>query len=174
MKIEKRQIVIIAVLVAMILGFIFLQYIPTTRAIKNAKQTKQQMIKDNEKAVLASQELPQLKARLADLKLQVGNFDAKLPQNRDYGSFLQEISVFMSANELIEQQVKNAEETSYDLVNAIPINMECAGLLEKVFNFFTALEQSQRIFNLDQVTIDNPEYSGNIKMVAKGDIYYRK
>ena len=173
MKFEKRQLIIITVLGVMILAFVFFQYIPSTKAIKQAKQTKQQRLQDNEKALLASQQLPELKQRLAELRSQVGSFDEKLPKDRDHGSFLQEVTAIMTANNLSEQQVKPTQEISYEQINAIPVNMECKGSLENLFRFFSAMEKSQRVFNLDEVRFENVEYSGNIEMFAKGDIYYR-
>ena len=89
MFINKKQIILFSVIIAMIAGFFFLQYLPTMARIKEAKEMETQRQALQAKVDSDLQKLPDLMEKLEDLKANVGDFDKRIPVERDYGIFLQ-------------------------------------------------------------------------------------
>lgn len=174
MKFEKKQLVLMTVILVMLAVFIFLQYIPTVKAIEQAKLEKQQKQTQQSKVEDQMSKLPELISELEDLKADIGNFQNRIPNQRDLGKFLQDVTVMMNTRGLSNQLVRPGVEKSYKKLNVIPIDIECSGTLDKVFGFFKDLEGNDRLLNLERVRFENSNLSGNIKVYAKGNIFYRQ
>ncbi len=174
MFINKKQLILFSVIIAMIAGFFFLQYLPTMARIKEAKEMETQRQALQAKVDSDLQKLPDLMEKLEDLNANVGDFDKRIPVERDYGIFLQDVTMLMQKYSLADQLVRPSDEKKYAELNCIPVTMECTGKLEQIFDFFKDVETSQRLFRIEQIRFENKEYSGNVKVYAKGSIFYRQ
>lgn len=174
MYINKKQIILFSIIIAMLAGFFFLQYLPTMARFKEAKEMETQRKALQAKVDSDLQKLPDLLEKLEELKINVGDFDKRIPVERDYGVFLQDVTTLMQKYSLGDQLVRPSDETKYADLNCIPVTMECTGKLNQVFDFFKDVEASQRLFRIEQIRFENKEYSGNVKVYAKGSIFYRQ
>lgn len=174
MKIEVKQLVIAGVIIAMVLGFVFLQYRPMSNTIKQLSQQKIDQKKLSEQATAYQQKIPALQIKIAELEQKVGDINNKIPNVSNYGTFLQSITEIMKKNKLSEQKVKPDKETVVGNLSCIPITMECKGNSEQIFNFFRDVEDSERQFKLEQLQIQNENYGGDVRMIATGNIFYRR
>jgi Tfp pilus assembly protein PilO len=174
MKIEKKQIIIIAIMLVMALGFIFFQYLPMSRAIAESRQQQKIAQQQAENDQAKNIKLPSMQEQVENLRQKVGDYDAKIPQDRDFGNFMQNITAFMSKNNLKEQLVKPAGEMNFEQVSIIPVSIECSGTFSEIFNFLKDFENSQRLFSLEHIRLENNTYSGNLKLYAKCNIFYRQ
>ena len=174
MKIEIKQLVIAGVIIAMVLGFVLLQYLPMSNTIKKLSQEKIDHRRLGEQADADQQKIPVLQVNIAKLEQKVGNIENKIPNESDYGTFLQSITEIMKKNKLSEQIVKPDKETVVGNLRCIPITMEGRGNSQQIFQFFRDIENSERQFKLEQLQLQNKEYGGEVRMIAKGNIFYRR
>lgn len=174
MNFEKRQVVIFTVLAVMISAFIFFQYLPVSRAIARSKEEQQIAQQQAQLDAANSIQLPVMQEKIEQLSQKVGDFDAKIPTDRDFGGFMQNITDVMNRNNLKDQLVKPSAEMNLDKISIIPVTIECSGKLNDIFGFLRDFEASPRICNLEQIRIENENYSGNLRLFAKGNIFYRQ
>lgn len=174
MKIEKKQIIIIAVMLIMVVGFVFLQYLPMSKAVAESKQQQKIAQQQAEDDAAKNVKLPSMQEQVENLRQKVGDYDSKIPQDRDFGKFMQDITAFMSKNNLKDQLVKPAVEMNFEQVSIIPVSIECSGTFTEIFNFLKDFEQSQRLFSLENVRLENDKYGDNLKLYAKCNIFYRQ
>lgn len=174
MFINKKQIVLISIIIAMIAGFFFLQYLPTMARIKESKELEMQRQAQQAKVDSDLHKLPDLMKKMESFKADIGDFDKRIPLERDYGVFLQDVTMLMQKYALEDQVVMPSDEKKYAELNCIPVTVECTGKLEQVFNFFKDVETSQRLFRIEQIRFENKEYNGSVKVYAKGSIFYRQ
>lgn len=174
MKIEIKQLAIAGVIIAMVLGFVLLQYLPMSNTIKKLSQQKIDHKRLSEQATMDQQKIPVLQYNIAKLEQKVGNIEKKIPNESNYGTFLQSITEIMKKNRLSEQIVKPDQETAVGNLRCIPITMEAKGSSQQLFQFFRDVENSERQFKLEQLQFQNEKYGGKVRMIAKGNIFYRR
>ncbi len=174
MKIDKKQILLIFVILVMIGIFFFMQYVPTMEALQQAKNQQTQKEIQQAHAQSQLQNLPELRNQLNQLKDEVGNIDTRIPDRPQLGDFLQNVSSIMDKYSLSQQMVKPSQEQKIGDFASIPVDIQCSGNLNQIFDFFRDIEQNQRLFRLEQVRFENKDFSGNIRIFAKGSIFYKQ
>jgi len=171
---EKQQIVILAVAAAMVGGFVLFRYIPLREKMKTIEQTRTAQRLAIAKAQAQSKQLPVLTAQLQKLQNQVANFQANIPEQRDLGAFLQKIADLMNEHNLKEQVMTPGKEIQADNLCCIPIDMQCKGRLDEIFEFYKRLQGLDRLIRIEQVKLENStDFSGEVSMHTKTVIYYR-
>jgi len=171
---EKQQFVIAAIIVALVGVFLFLQYLPTVKKAKAYEIENKQLIIENAKSGALLEKLPRLFEQIDETLGKVGNFDAKVPQRRSHGSFLQKIADIMQEHNLRELVIEPGSEIESENLSRIPIIISCNGRLEQMFDFFRSLESFERIIHVEHVSFKNSdEYDGEISMRMQADIFYR-
>lgn len=173
---NRQQLIIVFSMAAMTAGFLLLRYFPVRQKIKAASQAKQQQQMVITKAAAQIQQLPFLAEEVAKLKGQIGNFEAKIPNSRQLGPFLQQITDVMNKHNLREQSVQPDTEAGLELedIRCIPIDIQCKGRLKQIFSFFKSLKKLDRTVRLEQVELESDSDSvGDVSMRAKAAIYYK-
>jgi len=171
---ERQQIVIFCLAGAMVGGFVLFRYLPLRKRIKDIEQRRTAQILAIAKASAESEQLPALKEQLLKLQRTVGNYEANIPAQRALGVFLHKIADLMNEHNLKEQLVQPGKEIEADVLNCIPVNMQCKGKLTQVFEFYKSLQGLDRLVRIEQVRLVNDgDFSGEVSMQAKVVIYYR-
>ena len=172
---EKQQIIILSVIVVMLTGFMFFQYLPMKSKADVLELKRDALAIDNQAISLRVQQLPILYEQLENMHKSVENYGFQIPQGRSHGLFLQQIADVMSRLGLTEQRITPGLEYDTEQLTCIPIDIQCRGKFEQVFAFFKALEKFDRLIQLEQVNFDNTsDYEGLLLMRAKANIYYRQ
>lgn len=172
---RKRQIAVGFVVVVALTGFICFRYLPIRNQIIRLKQglKKQQLVIDSTSS--KSQQLMSLKQILTKMQSELVNYDSCVPNEMDLTGFLKQMAEMMENENLSQKKVSPETEISYGQVRCLPIKIQCKGTIEQLFNFCKALDNSQRIIRIEQVTIDNDEkYSGQLLMQTQAFIYCQK
>jgi len=144
------------------------------KAIKENEQTKAAQKLAIGKALSQREQLSSLKQQLEQLKETVGNFEASVPGNRDAGAFLHKITNLMNEHDLREAHIERGRGIQAEQLHCIPINMQCKGPLEQIFEFFSSLQALERSVRIEQIELVNDEnFSGEITMRTDAVIYYR-
>ena len=169
---ERRQIVICVAAVAMVGGFVVFRYLPLRDRIKTVRQTKNAELIALNKSQAQSRQLPDLDALLAELQESTGDYEARIPQQRELGVFLRRIADLMNRHNLKEQVVEPGEQINSAKVNCIPVNVRCKGELVDLFGFFKGLQALDRLVRIEQVKLTNGvDFGGEVTMQTKAVIY---
>jgi Tfp pilus assembly protein PilO len=171
---EKRQLVIFAVALAVVLGFVFFRFIPLKKELISIRQDIAAQKLVIEQARAQQIKLVAAKEKFATLQKASMIFDMKVPNDRNLGDFLHQMAKLMNKHRLVDQMIVPADEIQAGQFNCIPVNMQCKGKLAEVFGFFRSLQQSDRLVRIEQVDLNNDEdFTGDITMTTKAVIYYR-
>ena len=172
---EKRQLTILAIVVAMAGGFLLLRWLPLRSAKAEAMMQRQQQKMIIEQSVLDGAMLRELNKQCAELSEQLSDFDDQIPSDRQIGPFLQEVSDLMKSRELSEQVIQPGEEIHENGLCCVPVEMHCRGGLEQIFEFFKALGSMQRLVRFEQVRLTNDHgFDGDVSMRTRAYIYYEE
>jgi Tfp pilus assembly protein PilO len=175
MRIEKQQLGIFAALIVMIAVFAMLQYWPMHSRAHAIEQVKAAQLSAETKVDEQAKKLPALKTQLAQLEAQVGNYDAKIPADRELGAFLQEIADVMNKYDLKEQVVQPESEMQADTLMCIPVRIQCKGTADQLFAFLKSFRNLQRLIRIERVQFKNTlEMNGIVMFDARVNIYYRQ
>jgi len=170
---ERQQIVICVVAGAMVCGFVLFRYLPLRQRMKGLEQARAARTLAIARASAQSNQLPALTEQLLKLQRAVGNYERQVPGHRDLGVFLQRIANLMNEHNLKEQQVQPGKQIQADVLNCIPINIQCKGRLARIFEFYKSLQGLDRLVRIEQVRLVNDsDFSGEVSMQMKASIYY--
>jgi Tfp pilus assembly protein PilO len=170
----KQQTVILVAAVAMAAGFVLFRYLPLQKKMSDVKQRRTEQVLAIAKTSIESKQLPMLKAQLQQLQRAVGNYEVNIPAERRLGEFLQQIATLMNEHNLKEQLVQPGKETEADEFNCIPVNMQCKGRLNQIYEFYKQVQELDRLVRIEQVNLANDESLGSeVIMKTKAVIYYK-
>lgn len=172
-KLDKHQLAILTVVIVVATVFCVGYYSLNSKIESNRFAQAQGKLEEAKRANISA-ELPLLARRVEQLKLSVGDFDSRVPLNRNFASLWQKITSIMDEYQLCDRLVRPSKEIVGEKICCIPIEIECRGGMEQVFSFFRALEKLERQVKIEKVSLENDsQMSGNIKVKAKANVYYR-
>ena len=171
---RTQQIAICAVAGAIVCVFVLFWYLPLRGQMATVKQAKAEQILTIAKGTADAQQLPVLEGELQKLRVELHDYEAKIPDQRDYGSFLRKITDLMNEHSLEQTNIEPGDMIEADEFNCIPVRMECTGRLAQIFHFYGSLQTLDRLVRIEQVKLSNAaDYSGLVSMETKAVIYYR-
>jgi Tfp pilus assembly protein PilO len=103
----------------------------------------------------------------------MAQYETRLPQQRDMGQFLEDMSELMSKHGLAKQVMMPLEGTQVGDVSCLPITLRCQGPLTQVFGFYRDLADLGRLVRVLQVSLENDDLLGIVGMEAQIVIFYR-
>lgn len=173
---EKEQLIIIGLALAIVFGFVFFRYIPLARRVQEVKESKLRYSEETLRVKDQAQRLPIIIWKTEQLKGAVGDFDGKIPFVREFGSLWDQIATVMGKCGLKEQVIQPYGEVKGSEICLIPINMQCSGKFEEIFSFFQSIENFERVIRIESLSMsgsDLDDGGDNIKMTANANVYYR-
>ena len=171
---EKRQIMLFAVAGVMVGGFVLFRYLPLRKRIKVVNQTKASERRDAGEDQARSRLLPVLEEQVSNLRESIGDYDAKMPGERNLGVFLSSITELMNEYNLAEQVVTPGGEVQSDELNCIPVDIQCKGNLTEMFEFFKRLQRLDRLIRIEEVRLTNDtDFIGEVRLDTRAVIYYQ-
>lgn len=163
-----------ALAAAMVGGFLILRYQPLRKKLHAVHQAKSKHLLTIAKGSADRKQLPALQQRVLKLQNQLQNYKQNIPSKRDLGRFLSTIADLMKQHHLKQQVVAPGPEIETDRLNCIPIDMQCKGRLNQLFEFYKHLQQLPRLVRINKVQLLNdPHFDGLVTMHTKAVIYYR-
>jgi Tfp pilus assembly protein PilO len=171
---RSQQIAICAMAGAIVCVFVLFWYLPLRKKMATVKQAKAEQILTIAKGAADAQQLPVLERQLQKLRLELHDYEAKIPDQRDYGSFLRKITDLVNEHSLEETIIEPGDMVEAGEFNCIPVSMQCTGRLGQIFNFYGSLQALDRLVRIEQVKLSSDaDYSGLVSMETKAVIYYR-
>ena len=169
---EKKQIMTFVMVVVMAVAFFLFKYVPLRKKLSNVKQDLSEQRVTAMKSEAQKQQMPIVQALFDDLKEQVQNFDTQIPNDRELGVFLKQVTQIMNECGLKEQQIRPDSEIETQSINCIPIEMQCKGTLQQLFNFYNTFQNAGRLVRIQKVSfVNEQDYTGQLNMKAKAIIY---
>jgi len=170
---ERKQIAICAAAVALVGGFVVFRYMPLHARIKDIKEAKAVELLAVSKGLAQSKQLPVLEEQLELLAESVGDYEAKIPRDRELGAFLQTIAELMKQHNLREQVIAPGEQIPAGKLRCIPVEMRCRGTLGELYAFFKGLRGLERLIRIERLRLTNDAaFSGEVTMETRAVIYY--
>jgi Tfp pilus assembly protein PilO len=171
---EKKQIMILAVAVAVFGGFILFRYIPLSRRISVVKSARAEQSMIIAKGISDGEQLEIFTEQKQKLQQKLDNYEAKLPGQKDLGLFVKQIAGLMDSHNLSDQVIQPLEEVKTSELICVPVSMECTGSLTQIFEFYINLQALDRKIRISQVKLKNgTDFSGEVKMSTQIVIYYK-
>ena len=138
---------------AIVGGFVLLRYLPLRKRIEVVEQAKAERILAVTKGQAQSKQLPVLEEQLLKLQRSIGNYQARIPQQRELGAFLRKIADLINEHNLKEQVIAPAEGIETEELHCIPVSMQCKGKLAEIFEFYKQLQALDRLVRVEQVKL---------------------
>ena len=171
---ERRQIVLFGAAVLMVSGFVLFRYLPLRERMATVRQTKAAERKAVNEDATQGRLLPVLEEQARNLSESIGDYDAKIPPERELGAFLGRITDLMNEHSLKEQVVTPGGEVKSGELNCIPVDIECRGNLAQMFEFFKGLQSLDRLVRIEQIKLSNDaDFSGEVRLETRAVIYYQ-
>jgi Tfp pilus assembly protein PilO len=173
-KLERQQVMIFGIAMAIVAGFGLFQYYPMARKADSIRKTieQQQVVSDETDQLI--QQMSRLRNQVESLKPLVTEFERKLPRSRQFASLWQQISDAMNQHRLTDQVVQRDAESDDSRFGSLRIRLQCTGTYQQLFGFFQSLQSLDRFVRIENFQISNDnEYSGRVKLEAVARVYYQ-
>jgi len=171
---ERQRATVFVAAAAIVAGFMLFRYLPLRKKMNAIEKIRTEQVLAIAKTSAQSKQLPTLKAQLQQLQRDVGDYEINIPAKRKLGEFLQQIATLMNEHNLKEQLVQPGKETEADEFNCIPVNMQCKGRLNQIYEFYKRVQELDRLVRIEQVDLTNDRsFGGDVSMKTKAIIYYR-
>lgn len=171
---RSQQLIIFGVAGAIICIFVIFWYLPLRKKMRLVKLMKAEQVVTIAKGMADAEQVPVLREQLLQLQIELEDYESKIPDQRDFGSFLSKITELMNEYHLKDQSIEPGEVMAADKFNCIPVSMQCKGRLTQLFNFYDRLQDLDRLVRIEQVRLVNDTgYNGQVSMETKAVIYYK-
>ncbi|MHC4562576.1 MAG: type IV pilus inner membrane component PilO [Planctomycetota bacterium] len=171
-EIKKDTLVVLGILGAMIIGAVVGLFMPQSRKLKGIKtQTtsqKLQLTADAQKAAV----VPQLLEHVEGMKRRYKDFDRRLPQRKELGGFLREISEHLGAVNLVDPTIEPGSPTQSDLFLTLPIRMRFQGDYLDVARFLKDLHGMERLARVQKLQLRESPTGHLLDVELQVNIYF--
>jgi Tfp pilus assembly protein PilO len=149
-------------------------YLPIARQKLVLRESMRRQSVTLEQIRVQSRQLPELEKKVESLELKTAEFDAKVPQERQFAQLWQTITQIMNEHRLSNQLVQPGEEIRGEPVSRMELTLQCSGTFEDVFELFRSLEQMDRLVRIERVQLKNDEsFSGQVSVAALASVYFQ-
>ncbi len=171
---ERKQLQIIGIAAAVVVGFGVLRFYPLARRMTDIRQVRAAQDITVSQMREYGIGIPVLRRQVGDLRVSLADYARRIPPSRQFADLWHRIADVMNRHNLQEQIVQPGSETTSPTVGCIPITMQCSGTLEQVFEFLKSLSDFDRVIRIDKLQLLNDaDYSGKIKLIADAKVYYQ-
>jgi len=170
----KQQALILIAAAVLISTYVVVRYLPMRRVAADLRREKAAQNVLIASAQARQAELPKLQKRLDELKESLADFDSRIPFDTQLGQFLGPIAALMDKYGLTEQQIAPHEEIQAEPLVCTAVTMKCRGSLEQIRRFCRSLQELDRVVRIEKFhLVNDPEYTGQLRMEAETVIYHR-
>jgi Tfp pilus assembly protein PilO len=169
---DKTKISILIVGAMLVADFIWFGYLPSQDRLRTLRQARRLQAGKIEQASHERLQLPGLRERLSQSEAEFAQSEARLPQQKGMGQFLEDMSGLMARHGLAEQVMIPQEEARVGSVRCLPITFRCQGRLAQMFSFYRDLVDLGRLVRVQKVSLNNDNFQGTICMEAQIVIFY--
>ena len=157
-KIEKikmpiRIVILVGTIVVMGALFVYLIYLPKTKAIEDTTKEIEQLNHNLKVAIMTTKKLPQLRAQKAKVDTQFKEALNLLPDKKEIPSLLRKVTQLGNDSNLDFRLFIPRPETAHDFYMDIPVSIEVRGNYHDTLVFFDKVGHMERIMNILNVSM---------------------
>jgi len=160
MRFSKDSLVAFVLLVGGVGAAMAFVYVPQDRELDGLRQRivteKREIRKKTERAAV----VPKLLRETSAMKAQYKNFDRRLPQQKELGGFLREISGLLANENFSDQVIEPGRPAREPLFNTLPIIMKFKGSYLSLGAFLDKINKMERLTRVQRLTIKAPALDG--------------
>ena len=153
MKLGYREIILVAVLLAMLGGsyvFLFQKANVKRQALQAETRQEEQTLETVRQATAG---IDDMNRKIAEMQKQIAFFQSRLPAEREVDKILKEVWQMAGANNLSTQTVKTQPSVHNDNYSEQPIEMNLSGNFDGFYSFLQQLERLDRITRITQMKL---------------------
>lgn len=186
MSIFKLNLIAVGVVVALTAGFAFGLLVPGVRRLDHTRQNLTQQAAAVETDQQTVGNVSDVYAAILRINEQMADFQKRLPQDRQFGEFLNEISDHLKKSDIQEYSVqprpaRQVEETKLpeELKLAkgtviLPVSLSFETSFTKLFEFLKSLQAMPRLFHVESMSLLNDETQpGRVRVEMVLQTYHR-
>ncbi len=171
-KITKESLIVVGILAVIVVVAIIVVYVPQGRKLDEYRREtvaqKELLDADAQKA----QVVPAMLRQVEDMKKQYRNFDRKLPQRKELGGFLREISENLGQEKLTNQLIEPGNPTREQLFHTLPIIMKFRGSYLSLASFLQRIEKMERVTRVQKLRLSGSPKEDGLKIELQLNIYF--
>lgn len=163
MRVERDQVILVAAITAVLVGFGVLGYMP----IRSGRQESKERI-DVYKAQLASdlagaRQLPKLREEVAALQEALGGSQRDVPTQSELASLLRTLSSELDRQQVTDKEVQTRAIQSGADYNVLPVSLRFTGTFGAVYGFVRQIESMPRLIRIDRLELSGtPDGAGRL------------
>jgi len=169
---DKTKISILIVGAMLVADFIWFGYLPSQDRLSTLRQARRLQTAKIDQASRERVQLPHLRKRLSQREAEIVQSEARWPQQKGMGQFLEDMSGLMAKHGLADQVMIPLDEARVGSISCLPITFRCQGRLTQIFAFYRDLAALGRLVRVQKVSLDNDDLQGTVRMEAQVVIFY--
>lgn len=147
-----------AVLIVLLYAFVF--YFPQSNKIVDAQKTIQSLEKEKADLQALLKNRPQAEASIKEVEGKFNQAKAQLPEEKEIPELLKQVSNLGRDSGLEVVLFRQKPEAFQDLYAEVPVEMSVRGGYHQIALFFDKVRRIDRIVNVSDVSIRNPQQVG--------------
>lgn len=147
-----------AILIVLLYAFVF--YFPQSNQIVDAQKTIQSLEAEKVKLQALLKNRPQTEASIKEVKGKFNQAKAQLPEEKEIPELLKQVSNLGRDSGLDVVLFRQKPEILRDLYAEVPVEMSVRGGYHQIALFFDKVRRIDRIVNVSDINIKNPQQIG--------------
>ena len=174
-RLSQESWIVPGILVVGVTAAILAAYLPQNRRLKDVRsKIASQKLDLSENAAKAAV-VPAMLRRMQEMKALYKDFDRALPQSRELGGFLREISDRMTEEGLSDPLIEPGNPTREELFHTLPIIMRFKASYLSLARFLHRIDTMDRVTRVQSLRIDRKSrktVSGELDIELQMNIYF--
>lgn len=177
-KIEKikmpiRLLILVGTVIVLAGAFIYLVYLPKTKAIADSTKEIASLNQQLTKAKIKAKDLKKLNAQKAQVDTQLSEALKLLPNTKEIPSLLRKVTELGNESDLDFRVFTPKKERAKEFYLEVPVAIEVRGNYHDVAVFFDRVGHMERIMNINNVSM-KPETARSTNLITTCDaVTYR-
>ncbi len=164
---SKYVLIIAALVVATVVLYFFMYFQPKNDEIASLSKRLQDVKREMQEKQEIAENLPRFNKEIADLERQLRDSLSQLPNTKEIPDILKSLAELAESSGLSLRSFTVNPEISKGFYAELPINLEVEGGYHNIAIFFDRLGKLNRIINVANLVIRNPqEIEGEVRVTA--------
>ena len=160
---------VVAVIVVAAIVFVFMPQQRELKRLKTEITTQEHKLSaDSQQASV----VPQLMREVNAMRCRYKDFDRRLPQRRELGEFLRDISNHLAAENLSNQLIEPGSPTRSELFHTLPIVLKFEGSYLEMARFLKRLDEMERLTRVEKLRLVRQPESDLLEAELQINIYF--
>jgi len=171
----RDNLIMTGLLAAMAGGSTAAVFLPQHREVARLRartvEARMKLVDDARKVAI----VPQMVRQVEQMKQRYSNFDRRLPQRKELGGFLREISGNLSQEQLSNQLIEPGQPARERLFHTLPIILRFRGSYPGLASFLVRLRGMERLTQVERLSVNNRSQdsdAGQLDVEVRMNIYF--